>query len=515
MGRTGGGARIGGGGFGGGMRSFSMPRTVYHPPPVFHHPAPVVHHPAPVFHHQAPVVHHPAPTVYHQPAHTTFVNVPVAPTAVFVPVAVGSTSVVSSPTSSSHRVSHNSDDSASSESSSGDRGSSNSGSNRDSYVSTGTAESFSKRTADDSAMMPSAPPFDSVPLGGSMGDNEFIHPPTTTFSPSSSYASQASSDSNYMYADDNCCEPVCCSRFFCVVALLFAIVMTISVAASRYSTAVEVADFEQILASPSTTWRSSIHVVPGDSRSQSFLLSKRPLTKRNDIPRFEQQNLFVQSDSYRYATYRLLKGSRVSMAYNTKGSFAPDFYMIESESLFQKWEDGAKVNAVSIGTSRTGSLLYTVVKEVEELYFVWEAVRQPGNEVYANFTLDLMLYDSVANRLKSCDGICDLELQYASDQVVLVVPFETGDQNHVQTITYTVSPRYGPFAAIGGSISGFFTLVALGFYVQRLLRVRAWKKAREEENENRLDAASVSSTTVFAEKTPGMTLSYPPDVDKI
>lgn len=481
---------MGGGGFGGGgIRSFSMPRTVYHPPPVFHHPAPVYHHPAPV---------------HHQPMHSTTV-VHAAPTAVFVPVAMTSSSTQTATTDSRS--------SGSEENSSGNGSNSCSDS---SYVSTETAESHSKR--ENNAEIPSAPPFDSVPLnntGSNSIGTEFIHPPysmPTTFASSPSYSS--SSFAETMYADDGCCEPVCLSRLFCALALLFATIMTISVAASRYSTAVEVADFEQVLAAPSTTWRALIHVAPGDARTESFLLAKMPLTKRNDVPRFEQQNLFVQSDSYRYAAYRLLQGSRVSMAYSTKGSFAPDFYMIESESLFQKWEDGTKVDAVSIGASRTGSITHTVAKDVEELYFVWEAARQPGNDVYANFTLDLMQYDSAANRVRSCTGTCDFALEYASNQVVLVVPFETGDQNHVQTVTYSVSPRYGPFAAVGASVSLFFMLVALGFYVQRLLRVRAWKKEREQEK-----AEEGKKRAAFAaETTPGITLGsivYPPDINKI
>jgi hypothetical protein len=180
---------------------------------------------------------------------------------------------------------------------------------------------------------------------------------------------------------------------------------------------------------------------------------------------------------------------------------APYFYMLRGESMFAQWKQGKSVDAITSLRTSAGSVNYTVQQQqVEDLYFIWEAQSKGGN-VYAAFSLQLMLYDSRNWVVATCAGLCEYNLDSRFAQVVLVNAYDTGEANDVQTITYTVTPRAMPFVGVGSAVVGVLLAFSIVYFVRARVAIQEMKET----------AAAAAAAAETAETIPEIRFEpYPP-----
>ncbi len=172
---------------------------------------------------------------------------------------------------------------------------------------------------------------------------ENIRPPLYT-PPTQSQVDEATArtlDSEFESMANRKLSNACCwSTCFFLLALVFSIIMTISVAATKHKSSVEMAYFEQVLTCPLTRWTSSVQVKSQTSEVESILLSKKPSLIRTDTDSFEK-TISIGSNLFRYEAFRLWQGSKIAVSFQAKPPLVPDFYLVK---VLQRFKIGKRAS---------------------------------------------------------------------------------------------------------------------------------------------------------------------------
>jgi hypothetical protein len=300
---------------------------------------------------------------------------------------------------------------------------------------------------------------------------------------------------------------VCCS----CTALFVAVIYVISVACTwQHTDTYTAARFEQVLVDHSPSWFAQVHVVPQDTRTQSFLLSQLPAVVAAPST-FHDQYVFPLNASYGYVDYTLLSGSKISMTYTSVPTFPLGFYMLPGRD-FERWQNdwarwgpnnGQPKWPIEYSTSPYGAINYTTMpwypnRASQHLYFIWASTSSLAGTVYANFSLDVQVYDNVANRVRECQGTCDFNLDYGSAQVVLISPFNMFANGTQETISSTGISRFTTWFSLGLGITAPFALLAFAFSADYFwLRLKLWRVKK------RLEKSLASNVNMYGKTVVG------------
>ena len=256
-----------------------------------------------------------------------------------------------------------------------------------------------------------------------------------------------------------------CFTSICIAAIFFIFVAFTSQTQENISTT----RFHQNLFQYSPNWVSSMNILPSDPRVESYLMSQKPDLIRSPLPVLENYILYPGAN-YSFVLYDLMCGSEIFLKYSTASNSSLGFYIIKGKDSFSYYttqyyyEGPLNGNFYSrymqYSNSPYGSVSYSVenCNEGDSIYFVWESTKT--QTLSANFSLAVNIYDTVSYRLQSCKGNCDFKLDYGSNQVALISPYEFLNNGTFSSVTMTQTKRFSTWLYLGLGISFPFALIA-------------------------------------------------------
>ena len=272
---------------------------------------------------------------------------------------------------------------------------------------------------------------------------------------------------------------------FCIV---LAIVATVGLVASsqilRYnvygSHTFSIAPRDMVVLDTSTRFCDGVRLVDENQRGYVYLYvfpSEPPLSKWL-LTNLTVDNQQIQPGSYQYWYYYFNKGSTANLSTCARPSI--DFNVLKGVDNFNSWsgKDDNDFNYFYRSyfsgecaqnpkePNPVNGIATLNMRDRNQYYFIFDNTDYVTSNVDFKLLLNRTMYDLTALPSSSChaNGACDLPLNYASSQFVVVVANDSGaeapDTN--VDIKWSCSERSWYYGALFGGIGGGIVVVIIG-----------------------------------------------------